>query len=108
MPVRSRHSWNAVLTTDAVARWTTGRAVRELKLDERTPVREVLAYSETDDNFQILGDDAMSSDVLRVMKERFREGKPLAAVLLVGDEGELAGIATPSDIPRLESCCHPG
>jgi len=106
MPVRESGRWTGLLTTEAIARWMAGRATRGLDVDERAPVREVIAYAEEADNLRIVGSDERAAEVANLFAERAAQGRPLAAVLVVEDEpggDELLGIVTQYDWPSLGS-----
>jgi predicted transcriptional regulator len=102
MPVREDGRWTGLLTTEAIARWMAGRAALGLEVDERAPVREVIAYAEEADNFHVVGPGERAADVAKLFTERTVQGRPLAAVLVLeGESGELVGIVTPADWPSL-------
>lgn len=104
MPVREGGRWSGLLTTEAIARWMAGRGALGLEVDERAPVREVMAYAEEPDNFHVVRPGERATDVAKLFTERTAQGRPLAAVLVADsalESGELLGIVTPYDWPSL-------
>lgn len=104
MPVRGRGAWLGLLTGEAIARWMAGRTARQLSVDERTPVREVLSYAGEPDNFRIVSAATSTREIIGLFHSGADSGHPLAAILVTdaGQPGDsLRGIITPYDLPRL-------
>jgi len=104
MPVRDRGSWTGLLTGEAIARWMAARTGRQLTVDERTPVREVVSYTEEPENFRIVSPATPARDIVELFHSRADSGRPLAAILVTDSgqpEDSLRGILTPYDLPRL-------
>ena len=106
VPVRDRGSWVAVLTNDAIARWSAARPGRLLGHDEDAPVREVLAHTEEADNFRIVRADAPIGIVLSIFEEFAFLGRMPDAILVTrsgGPHDDLLGIITGSDLSKLRA-----
>ncbi len=106
LPVRDRDRWVGLLTTDTIARWTAARSGRGREYDETTPVREVLPYAEDPDAFRVVGRHATSAEVARIFDDFAAQGRALGAALVTPrgqPHGELLGIVTASDLPRVRS-----
>lgn len=104
MPVRDRGSWTGLLTGETIARWMAARTGRQLTVDERTPVREVVSYTEEPENFRIVSVATPARDIVELFHSQADSGRPLAAIL-VTDGGQpqdsLRAILTPYDLPRM-------
>ena len=104
MPVRDRGTWTGLLTGEVVTRWMAGHAQAGLVMDDRTPIREVMAYAEDPENFELVPPSAPTHGVADLLARRAAQGRPVPAVLVTAHgspEAELQGIVTPYDIPRL-------
>ncbi len=104
LPVRDRERWTGLLTGEVVTRWMAGHTKAGLAMDDRTPIREVLAYAEDPENFELVLASATTHEVAEMFGRRAALGRPLVAVLVVAEgrsEGDALGIVTPYDIPRL-------
>ena len=104
IPVRNRGRWMGLLTGETIARWMAGRTERHLTIDEGTPVREVLSYTEDPGHLRIVPGATAVTDVVEMFHQRADQGQPLAAVLVTThglDSDELDAIVTPYDLPRL-------
>lgn len=109
MPVRDRGVWTGLLTSETIARWMAARTGRQLTVDERAPVREVVSYTEEPD-FRIVSRATPARDIVELFHSRADSGRPLAAILVTDGgqpEDSLRAILTPYDLPALLTDAYP-
>lgn len=103
VPVRDGERWIGLLTMETIARWMAGRGRHDLNVDDRAPVREVLAYSDDARDFRVVQPGTPPDEIVTHFDAAAGRGQPLKAVLVAGRSPRrpLEAIVTAHDLPNL-------
>lgn len=92
------------LTSNALARWIALRLAGPSETLREEPVRAVLEHSESGRRYEVVGRNALVTDVVALFSEAPPAGRRLEAVLVTSTGAETeppVGIVTIQDLPRL-------
>ncbi|MGB4331338.1 MAG: CBS domain-containing protein [Dethiobacteria bacterium] len=104
LPVAEKGITVALLTTNTITRWL-GKCFEKKVFSEETAVKEVLKYTEHDDNFRFISAVATLFEVQDLFYRYYQQGRRLDAILITSS-GSLAepllGIVTMRDLPLVQ------
>ncbi len=103
VPVRDGDTWLGLLTLETIARWMAGRGRHDLNVEERAPIREVLAYADDARDFRMVPAGTPPDEIVTHFDAAAARGRPLKAVLVEGHSQRtpLEAIVTAYDLPHL-------
>jgi len=110
-PIYENGHFAGLLTTNTIARWLGAQASEDIFSLQETPIRDVLRFSENDDNHRFLPRKATLFDVMELFHAHERRGGRLDAVLITenGAPSEKPlGIITAWDLPKVLEAIHVG
>ena len=110
-PIYENGHFAGLLTTNTIARWLGAQASEDIFSLQETPIRDVLRFSENDDNHRFLPRKATLFDVMELFHAHERRGGRLDAVLITenGAPSEKPlGIITAWDLPKVMEAIHVG
>jgi CBS domain-containing protein len=110
LPVYNGESFAGLLTAETIARWLAAQLSDGIGLLEEAPVRDVLRFTEDEENHIFQAHNATIFDALEAFDDFTHRGKSLDALLITQsgkrDEQPL-GIVTVFDVPRLFAAADP-
>jgi CBS domain-containing protein len=104
LPVYRGDEFQALLTTNTIARWLAACFERDQGVVDDMCVEVVLGYAEEGDNYVFLKPGHTVADAIEQFASTERVGRRLDAILITQDgtkNRRPSGIITPADIPRL-------
>ncbi|HEX2766801.1 MAG TPA: helix-turn-helix domain-containing protein [Candidatus Limnocylindria bacterium] len=103
VPVRDGDRWIGLLTMETIGRWMAGRGRHDLNVDDRAPIREVLAYADETRDFRVVPPETSPEEIVTHFDAAAARGHPLRAVLVEGRSPRtpLEAIVTAWDLPAL-------
>ncbi len=109
IPVYRENKLEALLTTDAIARWLAKSLARDGGVLDETPVQSVLKHAEWSDNYKLLDPSDTVFDAIDCFADYHRRGRRLDAIIITRDKSKKhspLGIITVFDTPKLYESLH--